>query len=564
MVASESEPLLDRQGTTADVTTGEGRYHDEDDWNDGETLSEAPESRRRIGVVSAIFLIFNRIIGTGIFSTPSIILRSAGSVGVTMLMWVIGAAIAATGTAVYVELGTGLPRSGGEKTYMEYIYRNPKLLVSCIYASYGLFVGWLSANSTAFGQYVLHAFGVVPGTWNVRLVGIACITFCLIMHGVFMKWGVRMQDAVGFFKVFILLAIIVSGIFHLFGVPGFELEDGVEVPHNLEWDSMWQGTTQDVNSLVTGMFNVAWAYIGYHNANYVLSEVKNPIRTIKIAAPVAVFFVTMVYLLVNIAYFAVVSRDDILGSRQIVAALFFRNLFGPKVEQARHHIHSSELLSDVDASQTLSIIIALSTLGNISVTLFAYGRVVQELGREAIIPFSPFFASNKPFGTPLAGLMTQALVSSAIMIASPPGDAYLLMLSLSAYPLAIFNTLVSGGLLLLYTPAYKSYHWRAPFRAYKPVVSFFFLSNLFLVTAPFIPPAPGFEQYEHLPYWSHAVVALSISLIGICYWFVRFNLLPRRGGYKLRRQWLKAEDGIKRSVFVKIPDKIPNEVLVED
>jgi len=41
-----------------------------------------------------------------IYATPSIILRSSGSVGVALLMWLLGALIAAAGTAVYVELGT--------------------------------------------------------------------------------------------------------------------------------------------------------------------------------------------------------------------------------------------------------------------------------------------------------------------------------------------------------------------------------------------------------------------------------------------------------------------------
>lgn len=41
-----------------------------------------------------------------IFATPSIILRSAGSVGVALLMWIAGASIAAAGTAVYIELGS--------------------------------------------------------------------------------------------------------------------------------------------------------------------------------------------------------------------------------------------------------------------------------------------------------------------------------------------------------------------------------------------------------------------------------------------------------------------------
>ena len=41
-----------------------------------------------------------------IFATPSVILRSAGSVGVALVMWLFGAVVAATGSAVYLEYGT--------------------------------------------------------------------------------------------------------------------------------------------------------------------------------------------------------------------------------------------------------------------------------------------------------------------------------------------------------------------------------------------------------------------------------------------------------------------------
>ena len=41
-----------------------------------------------------------------IYATPSNILRSSGSVGVSLIMWLVGAFIAACGTTVFVELGT--------------------------------------------------------------------------------------------------------------------------------------------------------------------------------------------------------------------------------------------------------------------------------------------------------------------------------------------------------------------------------------------------------------------------------------------------------------------------
>lgn len=61
------------------------------------------------------------------------------------------------------------------------------------------------------------------------------------------------------------------------------------------------------------------SYIGYSNANYALSEVRDPVRTIKRAAPAAVISVAIVYFFVNLAYFAVVSKKDILGSGRIIA-----------------------------------------------------------------------------------------------------------------------------------------------------------------------------------------------------------------------------------------------------
>ena len=41
-----------------------------------------------------------------IYATPGLILSGVGSVGVALIMWVVGAIVAAAGTAVYVELGT--------------------------------------------------------------------------------------------------------------------------------------------------------------------------------------------------------------------------------------------------------------------------------------------------------------------------------------------------------------------------------------------------------------------------------------------------------------------------
>ncbi|KIJ17538.1 hypothetical protein PAXINDRAFT_167552 [Paxillus involutus ATCC 200175] len=480
--AEETEPLL-RSRSPLEPSGTAGTRDGAESVNPRTFVNDAPDAKRQLGLLSAMSLIFNRVIGTGVFAAPSIILNSSGSVGMTFVMWVLGSLVAAAGTAVYVEFGTGLPRSGGEKTYLEYIYRRPAFMVTCVYALYGFSVGCISAASVAFGEYALHALAHEPTATNVRVVAFLCSTFCLIVHGIFLNFGLRLQNALGAFKLLVLVVIAGSGLLSLVGVPGFAVGEQYDQPNNFTWITFWEDSNLGANAFVTGMYNVLWSYIGYSNANYALSEVRDPVRTIKRAAPLAMFLVAFVYLVVNVAYFAVVSKADMLRGGTIPAALFFRNLYGSATERA------------------LSVVIALSMLGNILAILFTQGRVIQELGREDVLPYSSFFASNKPLNTPLAGLFTQYLVSVILMAVAPPGDAYLFIVNYGSYPLALCNLLISGGLLLLYTHPFKSYNWNPPFRAHKYAVVFFFLSNVFLVVVPMVPPYAGFEPYEHLPYY---------------------------------------------------------------
>ncbi|KAF4626486.1 hypothetical protein G7Y89_g11673 [Cudoniella acicularis] len=319
------------------------------------------DDRRQVSFVSAVFLIFNRMVGTGIFATPAEIVSLSGSVGLSLFIWVIGMLIAFSGMMTYLEFGTGIPRNGGEKNYLEYVYRKPKFLATAMYAGYVVLLGWAGSNSVIFGEYILNAANVEVGRWNQRGVGLACVTTL-----------------------------------------GGHLK--VEKPDN--FSNAFEGTTGSAYGIVTALYNVIWSYIGYSNANYALSETKNPVQTLKRAAPAALILVSILYMLTNIAYFAAVPKADIISSGRIVAATFFRNMFGTRAERV------------------LSVFVALSAYGNVLSVIFSQGRLVQEVAREGILPWSRLWASNKPLNAPFMGLFEHWLVSVIIMLAPPPGDAY--------------------------------------------------------------------------------------------------------------------------------------------
>ena len=79
-----------------------------------------------------------------------------------------------------------------------------------------------------------------------------------IVHSCFMTAGLRLQNTLGIFKLLILISIVITGIAHLSGVPGFELKGDVEVPDNLRWSKMWEGSGNGATAFVTGLYNVIW------------------------------------------------------------------------------------------------------------------------------------------------------------------------------------------------------------------------------------------------------------------------------------------------------------------
>ena len=324
--------------------------------------------------------------GTAVFSTPSGIFAATGSVGVSFILWLVGGILTFCGISVFLEFGLAIPLSGGEKNYLERVYKHPRYLATCVLASQMILLGFSTGNALAFGRYVLYASGWGSNDgWAARGVGIASVTFAVALHAVAPKWGVRLFNVLGIFKVVTLLFIVFSGFAALAG------HRRVPNPHNFdnafrieEGEGYGGGGAQAYSNAI---LNVIYSYKGWENANYVVAELKNPRKTLAIAAPLAVGGVTILYILANVAYFAAISKEELATSDVLVAGVFFKNMFG-----------------DSAGARVLPVFVCLSNLGNVLAVSFAHARLNQELAKEGMLPFSRFWASNKPFNAPTASV----------------------------------------------------------------------------------------------------------------------------------------------------------------
>ncbi|KAI9689679.1 MAG: hypothetical protein M1820_010108 [Bogoriella megaspora] len=479
---------------------------------------------RHLGLVSTTFLIIGRIIGTGIFSTPSSITSATGSVGAAMMMWVLGLLMSFAGLFVWLEFGCMFPRSGGEKVYLEAVYTRPKFLATVVFAVNAIFLGFTASGCIIFSKNMVAAANRVASDWEQRGIAIAVIVFVTAVHTFIPKMGVKMMNLLGSIKVILLVFIIVTGWVVLGGGAKRVTNPGASFKNS------FAGSATSSNLYASALFKVLNSYAGWSNAAYVLNEVKRPVRTLKIAGPLGLGTCGVLYLLANVSYFSAATPKQIAKSNDTVASFFFGVVFGET------------------AKQVLSVFVALSALGNVLTITFAQSRVNQELAKEGVIPFPKFWASSWPAGAPSAGLLLHFIPSFVVIVAIPFGDAFNFIIDVEGYPTSIIALFVVSGLLYL---RWKKPELERPFKVWLPVALFFLISQCFLIVAPFLRP-PGGKGDTSLPYWLYPIIGITVLIGGVAYWAVWRKFLPRLGKYRLEPRKSYLPDGTIVTIFERV------------
>ncbi|KJK77891.1 hypothetical protein H634G_06858 [Metarhizium anisopliae BRIP 53293] len=495
---------------------------------DDDVLPETSALGRTLSWTSSYMLVMSRVIGSGIFATPGTILQAAGSPGLSLLLWAVGALVAAAGLAVALEYGCMLPRSGGQKVYLEFTYRHPRFLASTLVAVNAVLLGFTASNCVIFSRYVLFAAGRDDaGDGARKALAAGLLSAVTALHAVAPRLGVRLQDALGWAKMGIVGFMVLCGGYAVALRPAYTGPDAGTGPGGagadalLSWERLWHGSNWSWGVACTALFKVFYSYAGLDNVSNVLNEVRDPVRTLRSVTLTALVTSCALYMLVNVAYFLVVPLDDIRGSGELVAALFFERIFGQDVGR-----------------KVLPLAVALSAVGNVLVVAFAMARLKQEIARQGFLPFSDVLSSTKPFNSPLGGLLVNYIPSLLVIVLPPSSEVYSFILEVEGYTGQIFGLATGLGLLWL---RYKRPHLKRPFKAWTSAVVLRLLLGVGLLAAPFFPPA---DKYKGgLFYATYAIVGASTIVGSIAYWYVWTVAVPRWRGYRLEEETTILADG---------------------
>lgn len=340
--------------------------------------------KREVGLVGSIALIVGSMIGSGIFVSPGGVLAESGSVGLSLVIWAAGGLLSICGSLVYVELGTVIPESGGEYSYLSKAFGPIP----------GFLFAWTSMSllkpaetgiiCLAFAKYAVDPFiDVETVPTAVKMIGISAIMLITFINIFSVKVATKVQIFFTIAKLLAIAIIVAGGIYNMSIGKTQHLATGFK-------DSVWE-----FGAIATAFYSCLWSYDGWNQLNLIVEEVKNPYRNVPLAIFIGLPLVTICYIMTNIAFLTLLSPQEVISSPS-VGNLYGERLLGP-------------------ASFIMPLAVAASTFGAANGILFTSSRLCFVASREGhSVDFMSFIDAKR--NTPSLALIYNAVLGSILAV----------------------------------------------------------------------------------------------------------------------------------------------------
>lgn len=354
------------------------------------------------------------MIGTGIFTSLGFQVLELRTGFALLFLWLLGGISSLIGAMAYAELGTAMPRSGGEYHFLSRVY-HPAL---------GFVSGWISfivgfaapaaAAASALSAYLMAAIGISPreGFFNAgQITSILVIGLLSMLHARFKRAGASFQNIMTSLKILVLLLFILAGFLS-------------NTDQSLDFSPNAASLKEIISpAFAIAIFFVSFAYSGWNAAAYIIGEMDRPGRNIPISLILGTLLVTGLYIGITFVFLKVIPLGTMAGKIEI-GFLFGKELLG------------------VDAGRVMGGLFSLLLFSTVSSLVITGPRVTQVMGED--YPGIRWFSHTSIFDTPARAIYIQAGIAIVYLITS----TFEQMITYIGFTLNLMTLLTVLGMML--------------------------------------------------------------------------------------------------------------------
>lgn len=256
-------------------------------------------SKNKINILTGTSIVVANMIGAGVFTSLGFQLVSLHNTATILTLWLCGGVIALSGAFSYAEIGTLIKKSGGEFTFLSRIY-HPVV---------GYLSGWISLTVGFAAPIALSAFAfadylpirLMPPVWTA----ISVILLITSIHTFNLRYSARFQNISTVFKVLLILAIIIVGLY---------LPANKDNALLFNTDYLWECSS---SAFAVSLIYVSYSYSGWNAATYITEEFKHPRKAIPRSLIYGTCIVTTLYTLLQFVFLKHTPLHELVGQLDI-------------------------------------------------------------------------------------------------------------------------------------------------------------------------------------------------------------------------------------------------------
>jgi len=411
------------------------------------------DAKKSLGLLDATLLVSGSMIGSGIFIVSTLMLRDIGSPAWLLVLWILTGLITVFAALSYGELAGMMPNAGGQYVYIQRAYGK---MASFLYGWTVFTViqtGVIAAVAVAFAKYTAVFF---PGlnasiletsflnvTW-AQVLAIASVVLLTYSNAQGVQNGKIIQFIFTSAKLFALGALIVLGIY-------FGLQTDV---FSLNFADAWKATKTVVSDggSISQISLTGWALVGalgatiinslfsadaWNNVTFIAGEIKDPKKNIPKSLFFGTLIVTVIYVLANIAYLALLPVN---GSPEGLTPVDQGMLFA---SNDRVGASAAYVIFGDAGILLMAGLIMVSTFGCNNGLVLAGSRLFYAMSKDGL--FFKRAAALNAKGVPAQALWIQCAWASVLCLSGKYGD----LLTYSTFASLLFYILTIYGIFRL-------------------------------------------------------------------------------------------------------------------